>query len=268
METSRPRVLVLLGPTASGKTRLALELARALDTDVVSADSVQVYRGLDIASAKPSAAEQAAVRHHGLDLFDPREPSHAGRWLAAVEPAIAELSARGRVPLVTGGTGLYARALLLELSPIPDIAPELRAAVRAETLADPAAAHAELARLDPASAARLAPNDLQRVGRALEVARQSGRPLSAWHADEPLPHATPRPSSCSTRRWPCSRRASPRAPAPCWPRAWSPRWRRCCRAACRPTRPASPRSATARSWPRSPPTRRAARPTSRRWPSA
>lgn len=178
-------LIVLLGPTASGKTRLALELAAALGTEIVSADSVQVYRDLDIGSAKPTADERRAVAHHGLDLFDPREGSHAGRWLAAAEPALAELRARGRTPIVCGGTGLYVRALLLGLSPIPDIHAEVRVAARAECEADPLAAHAALARLDPATAARLAPRDLQRVSRALEVARATGRPLSAWHADEP-----------------------------------------------------------------------------------
>lgn len=182
--TDRPLV-VLLGPTASGKTRLALELATRRDLEIVSADSVQIYQGLDIGSAKPTAAERGAVVHHGLDVLSPSEPSHAGRWLAAVQPAIDRLHAAGRVPLVVGGTGLYARALMLGLSAIPEISPAVRDAVRERVRADPSGAWAELGRLDPATAARLAPADLQRVGRALEVVHQTGRPLSAWHADDP-----------------------------------------------------------------------------------
>jgi len=178
-------IVVLLGPTASGKTRLGLALAEALGVPIVSADSVQIYRGLDIGSAKPSPEERARVPHVGLDLIDPVEPAHAGLWLQAIEPAIAAEHARGKVPLVVGGTGLYARALLLGLAPVPPIAPALRAAVRARVDADPGAAHDELARLDPTTAARLAVHDRQRVARALEVALATDRPLSAWHADAP-----------------------------------------------------------------------------------
>ncbi|MCC6625583.1 MAG: tRNA (adenosine(37)-N6)-dimethylallyltransferase MiaA [Deltaproteobacteria bacterium] len=182
---ARPRIVVLLGPTASGKTRLGMALAQELGVPIISADSVQVYRGLDIGSAKPTPAERARVPHVGLDLLDPTEPSHAGRWLAAIEPTIASLHDAGKVPLVAGGTGLYARVLLLGLAPIPEIDPALRDEVRRRVAADPRAAHAELARRDPLTAARLAERDQQRVARALEVALHTGRPLSAWHADEP-----------------------------------------------------------------------------------
>jgi len=183
--TAAPPLVVVLGPTASGKTRLSLPLAEALASEIVSADSVQIHRRLDIGSAKPSAAERARVPHHGLDVLEPTEPSHAGRWLEAVTPAIARLHAAGRVPLVVGGTGLYARALLLGLSAVPEVDAALRERVRRAALADPGAAWAELARLDPPTAARLAPADVQRVARALEVAHGTGRPLSAWHADDP-----------------------------------------------------------------------------------
>jgi len=183
--SERPFTIGVLGPTGAGKTRLAMQLAQALDSEIVSADSVQVYRGLDIGSAKPTRAEQAAVRHHALDLFAPAEETHAGRWLVAAEDACQGLHAQARVPILCGGTGLYVRALLLGLSAVPSIEPALRARVRAEVAADPLAAYARLLSLDPETAARVAPRDQLRVGRALEVADQTGRPLTAWHAADP-----------------------------------------------------------------------------------
>ncbi|HLK10430.1 MAG TPA: tRNA (adenosine(37)-N6)-dimethylallyltransferase MiaA [Candidatus Binatia bacterium] len=174
-----PRVVCLVGPTASGKTDLALALAGELGAEVVSADSRQVYRGLDVGTAKPTAAERARVRHHCLDLVDPEEPFDAARFRAAAAAAIADIHRRGRVALVVGGTGLWVRALLHGLCP----APARVAALRAQ-LAPVATAtlHHRLADLDATAARRIHPHDRARVVRALEVALVSGRPLSAWQA--------------------------------------------------------------------------------------
>ncbi len=177
-------LLVLVGPTAAGKSAVALAVAEAVGGEIVSADSVQVYRGVDLGSAKPTAAEQARVRHHCIDLADPTEQLDAATWAAAADAAIADARARGRVPIVCGGTGLYVRALLHGLTDLPDPPPDVRDAVRADLAArGPAALHAELAAVDPQAAARVPPTDPQRITRALEVYRATGRPLSAWQAD-------------------------------------------------------------------------------------
>ena len=177
------RLLVIAGPTAAGKSRLALAVCERVGGEIISADSVQVYRGLDVGSAKATPAEQARVPHHAIDLLAPTEQSHAGRWLAEAEAAIDAVRGRGRVPVVCGGTGLYLRALLEGLAAIPEVTPEVRAAV-AEDLAARGveALHAELATVDPAAAERLAPRDAQRISRALAVYRETGRPISAWQA--------------------------------------------------------------------------------------
>src|SRR5262249_1452850 len=178
---SRPRVVCLVGPTAAGKTVLALELAEDLGGEIVSADSRQVYRRLDIGTAKPTYAEQQRVRHHCLDLVEPTESFDAARYRTAATAAIADVTARGRVPLVVGGTGLWVRALLRGLCPAPPRVPALRAELNAVAARDGTAAlHARLVALDPVSAARLHPRDRVRVVRALEVAIASGQPLSTW----------------------------------------------------------------------------------------
>ncbi len=179
-------LLVLVGPTGAGKSRIALALAEAHGAEIVSADSVQVYRGLDIGSAKPTANERARVPHHGLDLFDPREQSDAARWVTAVEPAIQHGVAAGRPPIVCGGTGLYVRALLVGLADIPSVPGAVREAVRAR-MADegPERLHLELARVDPPTAARLEQADRQRIARALEVFAATGTPLSTFLAAAP-----------------------------------------------------------------------------------
>jgi len=178
--------LCIAGPTASGKSRAALALAERLAprrrVEIVSVDSAQVYRGMDIGTAKAGAAERAAVPHHLIDILDPAERYSAARFVADATRLVAEIGGRGAVPLLVGGTMLYFKALFDGL----DAMPEADAAVRAEIDARAASAgwpalHAELATLDPATAARLAPNDAQRIQRALEVHRLSGRPLSAWH---------------------------------------------------------------------------------------
>ena len=173
-------VVLLMGPTASGKSAVALELAARLPIEIVSVDSAQVYRGMDIGTAKPDGETRARVRHHLLDLIDPDQAYSAARFRIDALAAIAEIRARGRVPLLVGGTMLYFKALREGLSDLPPA----NAAVRARL--DTRAAdegwrslHAELARLDPATAARLDPTDSQRIQRALEVYELSGRPISA-----------------------------------------------------------------------------------------
>lgn len=172
--------VLLLGPTACGKSALALRLANELALEIVSIDSAQVYRGMDIGTAKPSRAERARVPHHLLDLRDPSEPYSAADFVRDATAAIAAIRARGKLALVVGGTMLYAKALREGLSALPAADPEVRARIeaRAREFGWPAL-HAELARGDPATAARLAPNDSQRIQRALEVYELTGVPMSA-----------------------------------------------------------------------------------------
>ena len=180
--------LCIAGPTASGKSAAALALcahfAARLPVEIVSVDSALVYRGMDIGTAKPSAAERAAVPHHLLDLLDPAERYCAARFVADARLAIVGIRARGALPLLVGGTMLYYKVLFDGL----DALPAADAGVRAELEVRAAHAgwpplHAELARVDPRAAARNAPLDAQRIQRALEVHRVSGRPLSDWHTD-------------------------------------------------------------------------------------
>ena len=174
-----PPVVFLIGPTASGKSALALPLAEALDAEIVSVDSAQCYRGMDVGTAKPSPVERARVPHHLIDVVEPQDPYSAARFADDALAAIREVRARGRRPLLVGGTVLYFNALQHGLAPMPAADPALRAALAAELAARGAAAlHAELARVDPAAAARIHPNDPQRVQRALEVYRACGTPLS------------------------------------------------------------------------------------------
>lgn len=178
--------LVLTGPTACGKTALAMRLASELPLEIISVDSALVYRGLDIGTAKPSLAERAAVPHHLIDILDPTEAYSAARFVADVLHLVPQIQARGRLPLLVGGTLLYVHALRQGLAAMPAADPDVRAAIDAEAAARGwPALHAELARVDPATAARLAPHDSQRVQRALEVWRSSGRTLSDWHAQAP-----------------------------------------------------------------------------------
>ena len=174
------QALLLLGPTASGKTALALELAQAFEIEIVSIDSALVYRGLDIGAAKPSAEERAAVPHHLIDIRDPAQSYSAADFVKDAVPLVHEIRARGRLPLIVGGTMLYAKALREGLSQLPAANPELRARLEAEAAeAGWPAMHRRLAALDPVTAARLAPADSQRIQRALEVIELTGRPLSA-----------------------------------------------------------------------------------------
>jgi len=175
-------ILVLAGPTASGKSALALELAARLGGEIVNADSQQLYRGLDVGTAKPSAAERARVPHHLLDLCEPGEGLDAVRWAALADRAIAAIAARGRFPLVVGGTGLYLRSLLHGVVAAPGRDPALRARLEAEAEREGRPAlHGRLAAIDPQAAARIRPMDLVRVVRALEIAQGGVRP-SELHA--------------------------------------------------------------------------------------
>ena len=175
---------VLVGCTAAGKTALALELAEASGREVLSMDSMLVYRGLDVGTAKPTAEEQGRVRHHLIDLVDPSERYDVQRYLADFEAAEADVRRRGRVPLVVGGTGFYLQAILFGLFEGPPVDLAVRAAIEARGEREgPAALHAELERSDSASAARIHPNDVKRVVRALEVLEQTGRTLSDWQRE-------------------------------------------------------------------------------------
>lgn len=174
---ARPRIVCLVGPTASGKSALALELAERLGGEIVSADSRQVYRRLEVGTAKPTPAERARVPHHCLDLVEPWEAFDASRFRLAAAAAVADVVRRGRVPLVVGGTGLYLRALLSGLCPVPPRRPALR-----RVLARTPDLHRWLAVLDPEAARRIHPNDAVRTVRGVEVALATGVPLSRWQA--------------------------------------------------------------------------------------
>lgn len=176
----RPALPVICGPTAVGKTALALQLAEEFDGEIISADSRQVFRLMDIGTAKPTAEEQQRARHHLIDVAWPDEEFNAAHFLAHAEPVIKDIMQRGKRPLLVGGTGLYIKALTEGLldAPSADQAFRDHLHARAEEEGRPAL-HEELARVDPESAARLHPNDLIRIVRALEVYEQSGRPLSA-----------------------------------------------------------------------------------------
>lgn len=176
----RPLAIFLMGPTASGKTALACRLADQFPVELVSVDSALVYRGLDIGSAKPDAATLARYPHALIDIRDPAEPYSAADFRQGAQAAMTAITARGRVPLLVGGTGLYFRALQHGLSALPEADPHVRAQLTAEaqTVGWPAL-HARLAALDPLAAARIGPNDAQRIQRALEVHRLTGQPLSS-----------------------------------------------------------------------------------------
>jgi tRNA dimethylallyltransferase len=177
------RYLALAGPTASGKTAAALAIARALPVEIISVDSALVYRGMDIGTAKPSAAELAAVPHHLIDIRDPLQAYSAAEFCTDARQLIADITARGKLALLVGGTMLYFKSLAEGLDDMPRADPVLRAEIeaRGRALGWPAL-HAELAQVDPVTAARLNPADSQRIQRALEVYRLSGQPMSSLHA--------------------------------------------------------------------------------------
>ena len=170
---------ILSGPTAAGKTSLALAVARRLDAEIVSVDSMAVYRGLDIGTAKPTAVERAAVPHHGLDLMAPDAVFSVAQWLAAAYEAVAGIRRRGKQILFVGGTPLYLRSLRDGLAPVPAEDPVIRQRLAAEAATTgPAVLHSRLQSIDPAAASRIHPNDAKRLIRALEVAEVTGHPMS------------------------------------------------------------------------------------------
>ncbi|WP_066557318.1 tRNA (adenosine(37)-N6)-dimethylallyltransferase MiaA [Sphingobium sp. TKS] len=174
---SRPRVALIAGPTASGKSALALRLARAANGIVINADASQVYADLQILSARPSEEEMTGAPHRLFGHIDGSEACTAARWAAEARAEVNKAHEAGHLPILVGGTGLYLRTLLDGIAPVPDIDPTIRAAIRAMPVAQ---AHGALAKEDPEAAARLAPADTTRVARALEVVRSTGRPLAQW----------------------------------------------------------------------------------------
>jgi tRNA dimethylallyltransferase len=177
-------VAILTGPTGTGKTDVALALAREFPIEIVSVDSAQVYRGLDVGSAKPSAEILAQVPHHLIDLVEPTESYSAGQFVRDATAAIEDIEARGRVPLLVGGTMLYLRALMGGIAELPASSNEVRARLDAEAAAQGwPALHARLATLDPAAAGRIHPNDAQRIQRALEVHATTGQRISDLQSD-------------------------------------------------------------------------------------
>ncbi len=177
--STRPDAFAILGPTASGKSHLAMAIARHVPVEIISVDSAQVYRDMDVGTAKPSSAERDAVPHHLIDIIDPTERYSAARFRADALRLVEEIRARGRIPLLVGGTMLYIKALREGLSSLPGADLAVRAAIDQEAVARGwPALHAELREHDPVTAARLSPNDSQRIQRALEVFRVSGAPMS------------------------------------------------------------------------------------------
>jgi tRNA dimethylallyltransferase len=175
-----PPAILLMGPTASGKTAVAMELSQRFPFELISVDSAQVFRDMNIGTAKPDEVTLEAFPHHLVDLISPEESYSAARFCADALAAMADITARGKVPLLVGGTMLYFKALLQGLAELPQANAEIRAEIDAQAHADGwPAVHAALAKVDPETAARLHPTDAQRIQRALEVFRLAGRPLSA-----------------------------------------------------------------------------------------
>ncbi|OWW22007.1 tRNA dimethylallyltransferase [Noviherbaspirillum denitrificans] len=189
--TAKPLAVAIMGPTASGKTAAALEVARHIPSEIISVDSALVYRGMDIGTAKPTAEERAAAPHHLIDIIDPLDAYSAMQFRQDALRLVDEIVRRGRLPLLVGGTMLYFKALRDGLDELPEADPDIRARLDAEaaTYGVPAL-HARLATIDPETAARLKPNDSQRIQRALEIHELTGRPMSellSGATKEPLP---------------------------------------------------------------------------------
>jgi len=177
---SRPKVALIAGPTASGKSALALMLAEKHQGTVINADSMQVYADLRVLTARPTVEEECRAPHRLFGHVDGADAYSAARWATEARAAIAEAHKQGRLPILVGGTGMYLRTLLEGIAPVPEIDPEVRAGVRAMPVAE---AHAELARLDLHAGAKLSPTDSTRVARALEVVLSTGRTLTEWQAE-------------------------------------------------------------------------------------
>lgn len=180
----KPQALMILGPTAGGKSALSLEIARRYDVEIISMDSALVYKGMDIGTAKPTKEERAVCPHHLIDIRDIGDAYSAADFLKDAVRLVGEIRSKGRLPLIVGGTMLYAKALRDGINDMPSSTPEVREAVAVEAAEHGwPAMHEELGRIDPVTASKLAPNDSQRIGRALEVWRMTGRPISAFHAE-------------------------------------------------------------------------------------
>jgi len=185
----KPTVLVIVGPTAVGKTRVAMEVAEETNAEIISADSMQAYRGMDIGTAKPTREERERVRHHLVDIVDPDEPFNVADFAELAHKAIDEVVLRGALPVVVGGSGLYVRAITCKMD-LPLVAPDdaIRERLEAEAAKmGRAALHERLEQIDPEAARRIHPNDLKRVVRALEVFEKSGKPISEVYRDGPEP---------------------------------------------------------------------------------
>jgi tRNA dimethylallyltransferase len=183
--TDKPCAILLMGPTASGKSALAVAMAQRLNAEIISVDSALVYRGMDIGTAKPSLAERGGIPHHLIDILDPSESFSTGQFRSQALALIADISRRGKLPILVGGTMLYFSALTQGLAKLPEADAEIRAMLDRElSELGKEAMHARLAQVDPLAAARIHVNDPQRVQRALEVYEISGRPLSSFFADQ------------------------------------------------------------------------------------
>jgi tRNA dimethylallyltransferase len=190
-------VLILTGPTGSGKSGLALEMAPRLGAEIVAMDSMTLYRGMDVGTAKPTAEERRRVPHHLLDVLDPWQSASVAWWLEQAARVVADIEARGKVALFVGGTPLYLKALLHGLFDGPPADAELRARLEEDAHRDgKQVLHDRLAAVDPASAARLHPNDVRRIVRALEVQELTGRPISAWQTQWRAAHSPRDPDTC------------------------------------------------------------------------
>lgn len=182
--TTRPPAIFLMGPTASGKTALAVKLAQALDAEIISVDSALVFKGMDIGTAKPTMAERGGIRHHLIDILDPSESFSTGQFRTQALALMADITGRGKLPLLVGGTMLYFNALTKGLAVLPEANPGIRARLDKELLElGRDVLHQRLQSVDPEAAARIHPNDPQRVQRALEVYELSGKPLSSFFTE-------------------------------------------------------------------------------------
>jgi len=185
--------LILTGPTAAGKSALGLDLAERLNAEIIAADSMTLYRGMDIGTAKPSAADRERIPHHLIDVLDPWESASVAWWLEQAGAAVADIERRGKTAMFVGGTPFYLKALLCGLFPSPPADQELRRRLEADAgTGGREALHDRLAAVDPASARRLHPNDVRRVVRALEVWNLTGKPISAWQQQAWWDGETPR----------------------------------------------------------------------------
>ncbi len=184
----RPKAIGIAGPTGSGKSALSMRVAARYPCEIISVDSALVYRGMDIGTAKPSREELAQVPHHLIDILDPTQSYSAAQFVQDATRLIGEINARGKLALLVGGTMLYFKTLIEGIDPMPAASPEIRTAIdeEASRIGWPAM-HAQLTLVDPVTAARLSPNDSQRIQRALEVYRSSGHTLSFYHQNRPLP---------------------------------------------------------------------------------